>query len=87
MTPFATWAEGLSTQTVGEDLCFWSASNFGPKTGLNLSEDFLFGLQLILDRKTGLILGGKFFILIFVILKSSTPPLFSKSCVRYWLRG
>ena len=23
--PFVTWAEALSTQTVGEDLCFWPA--------------------------------------------------------------
>ena len=78
--PFVTWAEDLSTQTVGEDLCFWPFPNFGPKTGLNLSQDlFFFGLHLILDRKTGLILGGKIFILIFVILKFSefpAPPLF-----------
>ena len=33
--PFVTWAEGLSTQAVGEDL-------FGSKTGLNLSEDLFF---------------------------------------------
>ena len=33
--PFVTWAEGLSTQTVGEDF-FW------PKTGLYLSEDLFF---------------------------------------------
>ena len=38
-----TWAEGLSTKTVGEDLFFWPSRNFGPKTGLNLSGDlFLF---------------------------------------------
>ena len=37
--PVATWAEGLSTQTVGEDLCFWSSPDFGPKTGRNLGED------------------------------------------------
>ena len=33
-----------------------------------------FGLHLILDRKTGLILGEKIFILIFVLLKFSEVP-------------
>ena len=37
--PFVTWEEGLSTETVGEDLFFWPSRNFGPKIGLNLSED------------------------------------------------
>ena len=41
-SPFVTWAEGLSTETVGEDLIFWLSPNFGPKTGLNLSEDLFF---------------------------------------------
>ena len=37
--PFVGWAEALSTQMVGEDLCFWPT----PKAiGLNLSEDFFF---------------------------------------------
>ena len=51
---------------------------------------FFFGLHLCLDRKTGLILGEKIFILILVLLKFSefsatpTPPPLSKSCVRYW---
>ena len=41
--PVVTWAEGLSAQTVGEALCFWSSPDFGPKSGLNLGEDlFLF---------------------------------------------
>ena len=41
--PFVTWAGGLSTETMGEDLFFWPSPNFGPKTGLNLREDlFLF---------------------------------------------
>ena len=44
--PFLTWAEDLSTETMGEDLFFW------PKTGLNLGEDlFFFGLHLILGKK------------------------------------
>ena len=47
---FVTWAEGLSAQTVGEDVCFWSSPDFGPKTGLNLDEDFFFGIHLILGR-------------------------------------
>ena len=32
--PFVTWAEGLSTETVGEDIFL--------KSGLNLSEDLFF---------------------------------------------
>ena len=39
---FATWAEGLSAETVGEDLFSWPPPNFGPKTGLNLGEDLFF---------------------------------------------
>ena len=46
--------EGLSTQAVGEDLCFWPASSSVPKTGLNSIEDlFFFGLHLILGTKPG----------------------------------
>ena len=55
----------LSTQTVGEDFCFWLLPNFGSKTGQNLSEDlFSFfggegsgpktGLNLSEDRFFGL---------------------------------
>ena len=68
--PFVTWAEGLSTETVGEDLFFWPSPSFGPKTGLNLSEDFFWSspnfepktvLQLSEDLFFGLhlILGRK----------------------------
>ena len=39
---FGTWEEGLSTQMVGEDLCFWPSPNSVPKTGLNLSENLFF---------------------------------------------
>ena len=81
--PFVSWAEGLSTEiglNLSEDLFFWSSPSFGQKIGLNLSEDlFLFGLQLILDRKIGLILGDTIFILNFVLLKFSefpAPPSF-----------
>ena len=48
--PFVTYAQGLSTETVGDDF-FW------PKTGLNLSEDLFFvffcffGHHLILGQK------------------------------------
>ena len=35
--------EGLSTKTVGEDLCFRPTPSSVPKTGLNLSEDLFFG--------------------------------------------
>ena len=51
--PFLTRVEGLSAQTVGEDLFLGLSPNFGPKTGLNLSEDlFFFDIHLILGRKT-----------------------------------
>ena len=51
---FVSWAEALSTQMVGEDVCFLPAPNFGQKIGLNLSEDlFFFGLHLILGKKSG----------------------------------
>ena len=70
--PFVTCADGLSTETMGEDL--FLAKNltkferrpffyFGlhlildKKSGLNLSEDLFFGLHLILGRKTDLVLG------------------------------
>ena len=56
---FVTWAEGLSTETVGEDLFwpkivknlsedlfFWSSSNFGKKNGLGFGlENFHSGLH------------------------------------------
>ena len=64
--PFVTWAEGLSTQTVGEDLCLWPAPNFGPKTGFNLSEDLFFYLHLILGKKNGLNLSEDLFFYFFI---------------------
>ena len=73
--PFVIWAKGLSTKTVGKDLFFWPSRNFGPKTGLNLSVDFFFGLHLSLGWKTDLVLGWKIFILVFIILKFSGSPL------------
>ena len=30
--PFVSWAVALSTQRVGEDVCFWPAPNFGQKS-------------------------------------------------------
>ena len=70
--PFVAWAEGLSTEAVGENL-------FLAKTGLNLSEDlffFFFGLHLISGRKTDLVLGWKILILVFINLKffGPSPP-------------
>ena len=50
MAPLSvTWAEGLSTETVGEDL-FW------PKTGQNLSESlfFWFSPKFWQENKLGL---------------------------------
>ena len=75
MAYFGTWAQGLSIQTVGEDLCFWPAPNFGPKTGLNLDKDFLFFRSSSnFGQENGPILGGKIFILILVMLKFSEFP-------------
>ena len=42
--PFVSYAEALSTQRVGEVVCFWPAPNFGQIMGLNLSEDLFFFL-------------------------------------------
>ena len=66
---------------MGENLFFWPSRNFGPKTGLNLSENlFFFGLHLSLGRKMDLVLGWKIFILVFIIFKFSEflPPPLSK---------
>ena len=59
--PFRTWAEGLSTQMVGEDLCFWPALNFGPKNELNLSEGLFFWTSPSFGQKSGLILSADLF--------------------------
>ena len=81
---FVTWAEGLSTEAVGEDFFFGRHLILGRK---NLGKDFFFfGLHLILGRKTDLVLGWKIFILVFIILKFLAPP-FQKSCVRYCIRN
>ena len=58
--PFVTWAEGLSTKTVGEDL-FWPSRNFGPKTALNLSGDVFFWSLTNFGQENGLGLGVKKF--------------------------
>ena len=74
---------------VGEDLCFWSAPNFGQKFGLNLSENLFFWSSPNFGQKIGLTLGETIFILIFVILKvSEVPgpsPFFFKILRRYCL--
>ena len=44
--PFVTWAEGLSTETVGKDV-------FLAKTGLNLSEFFFFWSSPNFGQKNG----------------------------------
>ena len=49
--PFVSWAEALSTQRVGEDVCVRPVPNFGQIMGLNLSEDLFFALHLILGTK------------------------------------
>ena len=69
-SPFVTWADSLSTETVGEDL--FLAKN---QTKFEWRPFFFFfGLHLILGRKTDLLLGWKIFILVFINLKFSGPP-------------
>ena len=52
-------------QNLGEDL---SSPNFGPKTGLNLSEDlFFFRSSSNFGQENGLILSGEIFLLVFII--------------------
>ena len=65
---FVTWADSLSTETVGEDI-------FGAKNRSKFElKLFFFGLHQILGRKMDLVLGWKFFILVFINLKFSGPP-------------
>ena len=60
--PFVSWAEALSTQPVGKDVCFWPAPNFGEKIGLNLSEDlFCFCFLPNFGQKTRLNLSEDLF--------------------------
>ena len=66
--PLFTWAEDLSPETVGEDL--FLAKN---RTKFEY-RPFFFGLNLILGRKTDLVLGWKIFNLVFINLKFSAPP-------------
>ena len=63
-----TWAEGLSTETVGEDL--FLAKN---RTKFEW-KPFCFGYHLSLGRKTNLVWGWKIFILVFITLKVSEFP-------------
>ena len=51
-----SWAEGLSTQRVGEDLYYWPAPKFGQKIGLNLGEDLFFWSSPSFGKKFGLYL-------------------------------
>ena len=48
--PFVSWAEDLSTQRVGEDVCIWPAPKFGQTIGVNLKV-FFFAFHLILGKK------------------------------------
>ena len=57
--PFVTWAEGLNTETVGEDLFFGPSPNFETKTGLNLSEDLFFWSSPNFGQENGLGFGLK----------------------------
>ena len=88
LAPGLAWAEGLRIQTVGEDLFYWSSPNFGPKTGLKLSEDlsvFWSSPDFRQEKQTDC--GGKNLILNFLDLRFSESPgnSFRKSCIRYWL--
>ena len=60
--PLCNLGRGLEHRNGGQRPFLWPSRNFGPKTGLNLSEDLFFGLHLILGRKTNLVLGRKIFI-------------------------
>ena len=66
--PFVTWAEGWSTETVGEDLFLaknWTKFERRP---------LFFGIHLSLSRKMDLVLGWKIFILVFIIFQFSEFP-------------
>ena len=72
--PFVTWAEGLSTETVGEDL--FSAKN---RTKFEWRRFFLVGLHLILGRKRTWFGAEKFSFwssLLSNFLPPPPPPLF-----------
>ena len=74
--PFVSWAEALSTQRVGEDVCFWSAPNSGQIVGLNLSEDLFFALHLSLGKKIGLNLSEVLFFALHLILDRKIGLIF-----------
>ena len=81
MATFCNLGRGFKHKNGGRRPFFWSSPNFGPKTGLNLSEDlFFFGLHLILGMKTDLVLSWKIFILIFITLKFSEFPALPPYC-------
>ena len=73
--------EHTNGQNLFEDFsCVWSSSKFGPKAGLNLSENlFYFFIYLFVWSwlKTGLNLSRETFFLVFSILKfpALPPPL------------
>ena len=80
---FVTWAEDLSTKAVSQYL-FWPSPNFGPKTGLNLSEDLFLWSSLNFGQENGLGFGlENFHSGLYNSQIPGPPPLFRKSCVRY----
>ena len=69
---FVTWAESLSTQKGRiwvKTFIFYVSRNFGPKTGVILSEDLCFWSSPSFRQKNGLILSGEIFLLVFIIFK------------------
>ena len=49
--PFCNLGTRFQHTNGGRRPFFWSSPNFGPKSGLNLSEDLFFGLHRIMGRK------------------------------------
>ena len=82
---FVTWAEGLSTEAVGEDLFFGLHLILGQKNGLNLSEDlfYFFWSSPNFEQKNGLGFGLENFHSGLYNSQIPRSPPFRKSCVRY----
>ena len=60
--------EHTNERNLGEDF-FW------PKTGLNLSEDLFFWSSPNFGQQNRLILSGAIFLLVFILVKISGPPI------------
>ena len=73
--PFCSLGTRFQLTNRGQRPFLWSSPNFGPKSGLNFSErPFFFWSSPKFEQENGLILGGKIFILVFIIYKISDFP-------------